>query len=681
MIFSIVEYLRKVAYTGGVSSYAKQLKDYLRLGFRKEVLDGINFEAILKGVVSGLDARESNFVMDGVVWNFITGQPMDPRREDRGEEKKLEINKDLWASGQGKEINERLRANVSEMFLKHDIGEPEEYDKLTNRLVVDEGSPLNSTERGMLAKIKPEIVKYLSVEIKNKLDSNKKAVMLRLKEKAPEDVLDPKKVEEDTGHERYLAPQKVDPGALPAGIDLDEVEAWVKRTYAELSPERVIFDNIISDKPLSSDALSEEIKKKTGKEVSRKTVDRMRDKLVGEIREKFFPGRKKVEPSKPNLHELSPKDLERFKDYLDERIDDEAISTRVNSIVDELAQKVPDKGISEKLKLTPETVNKDINRYIKKYYDTWNRLEKAAGMIYQKVADDEGILDEVLDGADKKQTADLAKFKALVERKILSRELFHMIVEFNADYDWKDIGLGKFSPEFDPDEGWAKDDPHFEWVSYSVHIDETLGKDSSIKYEFTHKLLDNGTMEGTPTSSLTVTKKGKEVIHETGAPFFKKFLDDYCVDLHKHGLPVDVEAGVSVIYKNKKLGRTYHNTHDFTDKMGGLAYGSKEHEDIAQQSKEFAAKRKLHQYGPTSPSATEVSFNVLSTKLKNIAGKGHIQESDKAKAAEYAAKIKSMKDSDPGAMELKNEISKFMESHYQSEKVRVKDVNLLDALK
>lgn len=423
MLQGIFGYLRGVV--GGIvreASIGEYVEDaergisgYLRTGIRKEIVGGrtlegqrleggVNWGALLRGLVGGLSEDETYDVLDGVGYYFVAGKSLDPKYdiEEEGEHKELE---DLgggewsWEKGYGGDVSQRLIAGARELIKSHRLmrsTDPKDLQALA-RDVVMRGKDLDGEEELVLKKLKKDLSSILATQVLNNLRSEKKHILERRKKRAPLTVLEPEKREKgergegvEKVHSRWL--EKIE----GLGIDLEEIEGYVKQ-YPGVKGRAymMIFQNIVGDPPygdMSQTELAERLHEETGKAVDQTTLSRWTKELMDILKERFFRGvsrKEKVDIGKSDIKGLSKDELEDFVEFLGGELSG-GILERVEKVVRGLHGGKMLKEIAEEEGIKIDSVKKDVERHIKPKFEEWKK-EGRMGSI-----DVRGIIHSVL---------------------------------------------------------------------------------------------------------------------------------------------------------------------------------------------------------------------------------------------------------------------------------------------
>jgi hypothetical protein len=711
---------RLAAFNTFIDLVAKELKDYLYIAFREEILEEINLKALLSSLVKDLDEEEARKVLEEASFYIMTGKSLDPKylMEEKQEEEKKRLEgvpatQHMWEEGKGHMIEAALDAELRRILLKAGV-EPENLKVTMDKMLLRSTGSLKPEDAKIFNKVKPDIIKYLSNTIRLIALKRRKKVLDILNEQAPVEVLEPSVKD----WERGVTKENVDPAwKKPGGLDIEEISKFVEKHFDKA--HELVYYNIISKKPISETQLISEIDKETGKKLSQPSIHRMKAEVLDKLYGEFFPGiprEKKVNINQMSFEDMAPSDREEFEKYVEKELKDkgtdEELIKKVMLFLKELGSGKTLKEISEKIGIPLESIKKYTQRYVKNYYEDWikERTEKTASfmsvemfnlrwamMVHKGYSDPEllgSVVHRVMTGASdedaleqgldelaqkhldaKKEVRD--KLQKMVERKILNKKDFDILITFKSKFDWNDVSSGKFHPEYDEDEGFVKDDPEFAWESYNTEFVKTFnfGKTSTtIHFAFKQKLLDNGVHDGAPVSSLVVEKNDKKIIDEHGDSFFKAFLDDYFKKIMDLGIPPIKGQDLSVHYRNTRLDRDYANTHVFDDKMGGFAVSDPKHRQKAEEYKEFVRKRKDHMHGPSIPSIKTFTPEKLIRFLKNSQKDSHVSESEKKKIDEYLKELKEGKVPD----EKLTEIDKFLIGLDKKERDLHKDVDIFN---
>jgi hypothetical protein len=709
-----------------IDSSAKQLKGYMEMGMRSEVLKDINYRAMLKSLIPpGTGEGEAYSIVEGMVWRFVTGDQEIPKYKlkDRGEQeeaiKDLNITTQLWKRGDGQKVLVQLRSAMDDMLLKHGVL-ADDLTRVKNEILYDDSGVMRGEALEVYGKIKKEITAFLAKAISTRLKMSIPWILVRLKGQAPEEVLEPG----EGDMERGIVKERVSPLWLNLeGVDIEKISDFVKKSFPGYQYE--IFENAISERPLSDAEMAKKLKSERG--MSAQTVGNIRARIMKVIRERFFPGvpqRKPEEIGDIKWKELDKGDLKDFEEYLfDKHMDTAKEDTRlvVKRVLDGLVAGKALNELVEELGIKRSTLDQYTARYIKPGYAGWIRdrikdrvkrsfferlfmaMEGGDMVDYDHIEaeikhnpwtpfsdphkkKEEGPAEEKEEPKKKKGPSeiDLGVLKSLVEDRILSKHNFDVLISFRSDYDWTDVGMGKFSPKVDSDEGFTQDDPEFRWVSYNATIDQKVKRGQQeivLDYHFKQKLLDNGGLDGVSESHLKLTvDSGDGAVPVSHEAELQGFLDDYFVKLAGAEIPVLADSGISAKYKNEKLDRMYVNTHDFEEKLGGLGFSNLAHGQRAKEYKEFEKKRKEHLNGPGVTHEDYEWDTLLQFFKKYLLIKG-IAKDKEAQAKDYMEILKKHK-SKTDHLKLHDMVQFMNEYHREEErKFREKKVNPLDALK
>jgi len=173
---------------------------------------------------------------------------------------------------------------------------------------------------------------------------------------------------------------------------------------------------------------------------------------------------------------------------------------------------------------------------------------------------------------------------------------FIMTLVFSSDYDNIDVIAGRKDPK--------KDDAHFKYISCKVIMSEERQK-HSVGYEYSQKLLDDGSLDGAGESTLKLD--GEKVV---GYSKLQGQLETFVKDkiLPQGVLP---HKYVGATYVNHKTGKVYKNVHDFSDAFRGIGFADKAHKEREEYHKKLEQKREMGVL-PTGIAMTRA----LHTKLK-----------------------------------------------------------------
>ena len=294
--------------------------------------------------------------------------------------------------------------------------------------------------------------------------------------------------------------------------------------------------------------------------------------------------------------------------------------------------------------------------------------------------DPQSILEEMSDNDLSEKKENLEKFQKVFKRSFLDPvpRRYDILIEFKADYDWKDISKGKFDPQMDEEGTWIKDEPMFEWEFYNVLIDHKLNSKRYV-YKFRQKTHAEGSNAGKPESSLDVTgPKGETLIHEAGTGgFFKKFIDEHFSKIRDLGMPPQKEPIFASSTTNTKLHREYNSTHEFEDEYGGIAFSDAAHADRAKQYAEFRKKVHEKHFGPGRTVTPDMSLGEAQAILKKNLKK-NLPESVKKKIMEYQTVLNGISEMKESPLEKQKEIDKFIESIYNTENEKLENQTVLE---
>jgi hypothetical protein len=721
--------LREAGIDTMAETAAKQLEAYFLIGFRKEITEGITFKKLLISLLPSGDQVSAMAVLEGMVWRFLTGEQEIPERPDRIEKKDIEglnVTDQLWQAGYGKQIEGMLRN-----FMKGKLSGKVEPDKLKgviDTILYKEKGELSGEALSLYKGIKDEMTKYLGKLIENQLKTTARWVLKREKRKAPEEVLEPSKGD----FERGLKREKVSPDWLGGieGLDIEEVNRFVEKNFP--SYQYKIFENLVyGNPPMSEGALAEKILREDGKKIVRQNLNSIKFKILDEIKRRFFPGvpqKKPVDVTDIKWEDIKGEEAEDFEeflvDYLADRKKSEDVKEKVVKFVRELMKGGKLKEISERIGIKESSLKQYSSVIIKPAYEAWikgrmkskgvssslKRLIEAMegremeAMDYDGLNVGEGFTMDydglVVEGAaeDKEKVVkykdeDVEKMEGLIQEQMLDKKDFDVLITFVSDFDWVDIGLGKFDPKLhegdkeDQDEGWVKDDPHFEWRSFNVVMNRTKRRGKQeivVSYTFKQKLFDNGDVSGEPSSTLKITRDNGDVkepgLHDAGVERVRVYLDKFFGKIAEGEIPILAGSGISVKYKNEKLDREYHNTNEFEKQMGGLGISNSKHSQRAKEYNLFRTKRRMHLLGPGRQISKDSEWSELLNFFTGyLKGKG-VSSEDRVKVQRYIELLKKNKSKvDPLKM---HEMLQFEKKHWEDDyAIKLKEVNPMDALK
>lgn len=680
-----------------VDGLVKQMEGYFSLGFRDEVYKDVKFKEILMNLVpDGSDAGLSYAVLEGSVWRFITGEeevPVHKRKErDLGDVSKRIR---LWKEGYGYSIEVILEGFLKRKLSSMRLVAPSEFKGVIENILYDESGKLTKENYSIFDKIRKDLTTFLAYQVKSKLMSSRSRVLVREKEKTTDEVLEP--------HSEGIKQERISPLWVGPDVDVEVYDKFVKENYPHYM--YMIFDNVLSNEPLSDKKMGEKIKKETGKEYSRQDINKTRLKLFSDIRDYFFPGvtkKKPVDVSDVKFKDLDKEQADDFRDYLkgvmkkkETKGSTEETAKNVLETFEGVLRGDPLKSIAKKLGIPENSVYSHTSRHIIPAYVEWikGRVKEGSvrgkrfiqamevivdydeiGMDYDKIgAVDEFTSQEKLDDIKKK-----------IQERLLDKKEYNVKIVFESRYDWKDIGLNKFHPEKDTEGDWVKDDPKFNWKSFDVVLDRSykLGQQEiQVKYSFKQPLTAVGSIDKGMTSSLVITKGGEDFLHVAGKAYIKDFLDAYFVKLAQGEIPILKGSGISVKYFNSELDREYHNTHEFMDQMGGIGFSNSGHRNKAEEYQAFLRKRKEHKLGPGRVLDEKVDPVKMKNFLKGILLNKDISSDDKIKVNHYLDILKKEKKMDAGEFHLKlHEMNEFEKDYWKKEHEKTKDVSIFDAI-
>ena len=767
----VVSFIQKWADIGSlINSLSNQMNGYLRIGFRKELVDPISFKNILKNIIAELDHREADQVLNGVTWYFITGKKLDPKylMEEKEEELSTKVEglsptDRMWQEGFGLKLETMLRGELPKILRSKKIFSDRQKE-IIDQIVSREPHELDREVKDIFEKVRADFIAMISSFLITRFENEKGKILEKLKVTTGLETLEPAPFQKDK--ERGTTLERVDPGfdkpgEVPVGgISIEEIYKWVKTVFSPV--EVLIFENIISKEPLSETELNKDIEKQTGKQITRQTINNYIKKIIDRIHEKFYSHYTREEglgDINVIIEKMSPADLKNFEEYLLEDIKKTEESKarkpevieRVTKLFKGLSEKKLLKNIAQEFGETESILKKDVNEIIKPAYKKWRKEHKTAeilalasirlamalhrgyltmdkvssmiqdlagvlgidrdvssagkdqgiGLAYSLVTgaepvepDPEGeegddtdpiekipggssddptekALDTALLEAEKKKEIHDIKVReeltALINKKILNRSApeFRIYVKFHSKFDIYETDLvwvehfksrgfdietthpkAKYKPRVDNQGAFVKDDPEFKWDSFFVTINKGLTKSKHMLYTFDQKLMDNGTLEGAPKSSLVITnttKKGSDNIVDEpigSHPFFRQFLDDVFKDLAKT-LPVSEGLGYSVKYENQETKEVYTNTKNFENAMGGLAISSEGKQERIKWFKKLQELKEKHDYGHGVSITEEFRPGVVRRELRNLADEPGVQDSDRDKIKEYLQRMKN----------------------------------------
>jgi hypothetical protein len=732
MIYYIPRLFKIASNRSFIDIGADELKAYLSIGFREEIVDEINFKGLLRALLGSedesYDENEALIILDGAIYKYITGKTLHLTRSDSPEEsaentendlKDINVTERLWAEGKGIDTEARLRAELTDMLLSKRWVPYNETQSTLNKIMLKETGSMDGRTQELFSKLKPHIARILYADILNTLRTEKFNISTKLKKFAPLEGLEPQEGKRI---------DKLDPGFQNLDVPIEEISKWVEKWMGK--KYYVIYENMISTKPVSEEELVEKIEKETGQRVNRRTINNWQSELIKGMKEKFFEG----VPQKKMLQNIGignivktmrQEDFEDFEEFVADKIEgkeetrglsqtDESINN-LKRYVKELKERGDDlNSIARDLSINISTLKAWNYRKLLPWYRTWSRTRSrtrsrtqspsmsptrclSSRVIRVVAAFEVMIKDYRLTGTDKiafrdqhpaekildelsgkyltQKKEELQKFQKLFEKSFLMPvpRRYDIIIEFKADYDWSDISKGKFDPRMDAEGTWVKDMPMFEWESYNVRIDHTLNSKRYV-YNFSQKVHPEGSNAGEPNSSLEVTSpKGGQGIHEFGpGGFFKKFIDEHFSKIRDLGMPPPKGAEFRVEYHNTKLHREYNSTHEFEDAYGGIAFSDAAHADRAEQYAEF--RRRVHEkhFGPGRTVAPDMSLAEAQAILKNNLKK-NLPESVKKKITEYQAVLNGVRNMRELPLGKSQEIDKFIESLYSAENERLEN--------
>ena len=737
MLFCISRLIRIAFPRSFIEIGAEELRAYLSLGFREEIVAEVNLKGLLRALLGAeeesYDENQTLIIIDGAIYKFMTGKSLNLTKGDDSEElaeetekdlKSLNVSETLWTEGKGAATESRLRAELRDMLLTRKMVPYSEVHDTLNKILLKETGSLDGKAEAVYNKIKPNIAKILYADILNTLRTEKFNITTKLKNFSSM---------EDTEPQEGKHVEKLDPGFKHLDLPIEEISRWVEKWMGK--KYHIIYENMLLNKPLSEDALVKKIEQEVGIRVDRRTINNWKTELINEVKEKFFEG----VPQRDNLEnigigsiikKMDQENFEDFEKFVQKKIEGKE-ETRgksqteesVNNLmryVKELKVRGDDlNSIARDLNINLSTLKAWNYRKLLPWYRDWARSLSPAQTLarslsrskfqpisahkvvvafkdmltnydftvtdkiaFKETHPGEKILDEMSGQYLLKKKEELAKFQKVFDKSFITPipRRYDIIIEFKADYDWTDIAKGKYDPQMDTEGTWIKDEPMFEWVSYNVRIDHTLAS-KRYEYHFRQMVHPEGSNAGEPKSSLDVTSpKEGQIIHESGPDgFYKKFIDEHFSKLKELGMPPPKGADLRVEYHNMKLHREYNSTHEFEDAYGGIAFSDAAHADRAEQYAEFRKKVREKHFGPGRTVTPEMSLGEAKAILKNNLKK-NLPESVKRKITDYQTILNGVRDMKELSLEKRKEIDKFIEGLYDTENERLENVGTLEHL-
>jgi len=409
MLKCIATFIRAVSRDWGnvgksyVNVLVDQLKTYLQVGWRDELVEGLNLKTLLQSGVLGLDPEEAKIVMEEFVWYFMTKKHTNPKylMEEKqeyleNELKGLDANTRLWREGMGSDVEGRLRAALEEILLSlkgnsgKSLVEVDEVDGTMDRLLKESEGPLGPRDKILLLKTKDRMHRIISKEILNKMKKIRERVIFILEEHTGLESVEPTKEDIDKGVVKET-PIKLN---IPKKFDIEEINAWVKRLFSV--PEQMVYLNLTGQKsleksdeesnkrdPVKDEDLASEISKEMGKEIQRQRIVEIRKKVLQRVKDEFFSKEsikpeKKIRSKEMKLYELNAEDLKDFKDFVKEELTAPTKGKRapektelILSLIKAMSEKEASlKAVAEEMKVSYVSI-KNAQLSLVKLYEKW----------------------------------------------------------------------------------------------------------------------------------------------------------------------------------------------------------------------------------------------------------------------------------------------------------------------